>query len=827
MWPSPSRDALPQRCFYTPAPIDVSQGFVARMDVSVIGSNGIAFVVKNPANGGDYIETPDNPHYGSINGVGAYGISKSLGMALITQGQTKQDASDRHFSEVQVFVDDASGNATSLADITNLNLDPSVNGNNIFQVRYLPRFGTLDVYIGSQLITRVPNVDLTQLGVTPGGSAELGITSGVPGVQSDGNSSDEYTPFPAILNHFSVGNQLVFGSGFGPNYYEDRFPFAETGQSVWGTGNDYFEYAPFIEKSGSTGTQSIGTSYSPSDVSVFSLNASGSISYDVGLGLDATATGGQANITYPLFLDMAFPAQYSAASGVPFTLPITFYPDLAASITTTSPSANVTANVTCKTNFSVGLSASVFGQSIASGTLFSGSTNVNHTKFFDAQGIVSSGLIPNVSGGVSYAGYLQGNEGSTGQSNPTHDGTPGAGSTTGGGKAGKAGGLLSKYISVGITIPDLSTSGTVTGFGPTGSHLTSSASSPFVTFSSDFTNSVLAEIPGLDLLMALPFFNNDYSLSLGGQSVELGFHIADIYGDVNVGPEVDYDFAPAPQVYLRLSAPTSGYPQTLGPFSLDPATMHVLNPPALTMPSDGSPLTVTPSVVLNASTLQTTGKFTVSADLSINPLLLSFAYNGSGVDTDSLFGFPLTASGSIAPYSYTTTFPVNSFQTSLPGKSFTLFPMASSNPLIDAVLPAAAQAGSANVAVALVTEQASINGEVVWDYDGIPNDPHTDLTSRVWNSNASVAATIPSSLLAVQGTHTITLINHNNGDTQMFPSNLFTFTVTAPAPILTSLGVSTVTTGGAAFTLNVSGSSFSPAVAATAANTGYPGSVVL
>ena len=391
---------------------------------------------------------------------------------------------------------------------------------------------------------------------------------------------------------------------------------------------------------------------------------------------------------------------------------------------------------------------------------------MDHKTFFDAQKIISSGLIPNVSGGVSYSGYVQGDEGGTGTKKATHDGTPGEGSA----HAGKGGSLM-KYVSVGITVPDLSTTGSFTGFGATGNDLTSSASSPFVTLSSDFTNSVLAEIPGLDVLTALPFFNNDYSLNLGGQSVELGFHIADVYGDLNVGAGLAYDFAPTPQVYLDLTSPADGYPQTLGPFSLDAASGSLRNPPTLTMPDNNLPLTVTPRVVLNASTLQTTGTFTFGGDLSVNPLSLSYSFGGSSFSTDPLFGFPLTTSFSVPLYTYTKSFPVNSFQASLAGRPFTLFPAASPNPLIDAVSPASASVGSGDVPIALTTERANSDGEVAWDYDGVSTDPATDLSSRAFLSGLSETATIPASLLTAQGQHTLTLLNRDDSSGSVYASN--------------------------------------------------------
>lgn len=800
---------------YDPAEVDVSKGFVAGVGVDINDAYDCKFVVQKPG-------TPD-----VANGDGV----SNLSVDFISSQQVPARSHQCHLAAVEVDAHDAAGATTVLAFVSGLDINPVHDGNNVLQVRYLPRFSTLDVYIGRRLIARVANVDLAKLGLAPDGLATLGVTSYNPPTRYNGSSiAEDFNP--AWLNHFSVGNQLSFGIGFGPNFYEDRFPFLTTGQSVWGPGSDSLRYQKFLgtKSDGQLKSGNVGASYSPYGVPVFSLTASAFATYDIGIGVDATATGGTADISYPLFLDMLFPKQYSVASGAPFALPMSFYPDLAATIATSSPSANVKASVKCVTNFGVNLDTSVFGQSIASGNLFTANVNVPETTFFDAQKVLTSGLIPNVNGGVNYAGYLQGNEGATGTRNPTHDGTPGEGSSEGAKKS-----VLSKFVSVGITIPDLSTSGTVTGFGAAGSHLTSNAASPFVTLRSDFTSALMSFLPGLDVLAALPFFNNDYSLSLGGQTVELGIHVADVYGDINLGTAVAYDFTPAPQVYLTLDPADPNHPDGLGPFALDPATDKVLDPPFLTMPADGSPLTITPRVVLSASTLQTKGSFTLGGGLSINPLSLSFGYNSYQFSTDTLLGFPLTVSGSIPVYTLTKNFAFGGdtggaaqavpFQDSLQGKPFTLFPTASPNPLIDSATPSASAVGGADVSLALATEQASFQGDVVWDYHGLPTDPQTTLPDRHWTSQLGETATVPAALLTAQGMHTLSLLNHNT-DAQLFPSNRVTFTVSAPVPVLSALGTSTVVAGGSGFVLPVTGTSFSPPVAAAGGQTGYPGSAV-
>lgn len=839
---------------YDPRPVDVSQGFVARLNVSNNGGNGVAFVIKKPA-ASSYVEAPAAPAKGSIQGTGAYGLPSSLGVAFIAYAESASNRNDRHIKEVEVFADDVNGNATVLSDVQGLDLDTGdLTGDNILQVRYLPRFQVLDVYVGTKLVARVTGVDLGGLGVASGGQAELGVTGGVPG--QDSRANIDY--FPAYLNHFSIGNNLVFGAGLGPNFYEDRFPFQTLRQSVWNS-PDTVRFQKSLEAKGTWDKQA-----SQVGIKDFFTIQPGAFAknYDFGLSLEMDATGGTADISYPVFLDMVLPAQYSADPGQSFAVPILFYPDPTAAIATTSPGANVTSDLIYGGEFGFSLNASVFGSSISSGNVLDLNIPKNDIKIFDLNEILGSGLIPNVNGGVNYAGYVQGTEGATGTKNTTEHGTKGQGSTEG----AKKGSAIASYVQVGITYPpDLSTSGTVPAGSAHAANLTSSADSPLVTLSSDFTNDILGEIPGLDILPQIPFFNNDYSLNLGGYPVELGFHIADLYGSVDLGAHVDYNFTPQPQVWLLLSDPNdSTKTATLGPFAFNTATNMVVNPPTVNLPANGDPLTITPVLTLSSgaypagrsgyttttgNAFKTNGQLKIGGSLSFNPFEFSYQFGDNSFNSSSALGlpFPYTLAGSIPVVTYPLDpFEIGTqsggtanavpFQKTIKGKSFTLFPKASDNPVLDALSPASAPVKpvgtSGSLPITLTCEHAYLSGQVVWDYNGDPTLPQPATLAYNRQSAGLVTSAIPNSLLSVLGLHTVTIINQD-GTGASYPSNSVSFVVTAPFPRLDAITPQTssgqsyrVIAGGGGFTLLVGGASFVPPHTGTGGVLDYAGSVI-
>ena len=839
---------------YDPKPVDISQGFVARLDVFNNGGNGVAFVIKNPT-ASSYFETPAAPAAGTIGGLGAYGLPSSLGVAFIAYAQSTSNSNDRHFKEVEVFADDANGNATILSDVQGLDLDTgNLTGGNILQVRYLPKFQDLDVYVGTRLVARVAGVDLGSLGVAPGGQAELGVTGGVPAQ----NLSANIDFFPAYLNHFSIGNNLVFGAGLGPNFYEDRFPFQTLRQSVWNS-PDTVKFQKSLEAKGTWDKQA-----SKVGVDGFFTIQPGAFAknYDFGLSLEMDATGGTADISYPVYLNMSLPAQYSADPGQSFAVPILFYPDPAATIATTSPGANVTSDLIYGGEFGFSLNTSVFGSSISSGNVLDLNIPKKDIKIFDLNEILGSGLIPNVNGGVNYAGYFQGTEGATGTKNTTEHGTKGEGSTEG----AKDGTSIASYVQVGITYPpDLSTSGSVPLGSATAANLTSSADSPLVTLSSDFTNDILGEIPGLDILPQIPFFNNDYSLNLAGYPVELGFHIADLYGSVDLGAHVDYNFTPQPQVWLLLSDPNdSTKTATLGPFAFNTATNTVVNPPTVNLPANGDPLTITPVLTLSSSaypdgqpgfktssgnTFKTNGQLKIGGSLSFNPFEFSYQFGDNSFNSSTALGlpFPYTLAGSVPVVTYPLDpFEIGTqsggtanavpFQRTIKGKSFTLFPKASDNPVLDALSPASALVqpvgASGSLPLTLTCEHAYLSGQVIWDFNGDPTLPQPAVLAYNRQSASLVTSAIPNSLLSSIGLHTVTIINQD-GTGASYPSNSVSFVVNAPAPKLYSLKTQTsngqlykVVAGAGGFVLLVSGENFLPPHAGTGGALDYVGSVI-
>lgn len=840
---------------YDPQLVDVSQGFVSRGLVTFGDSNGVALVVKNPATTADFT---------SDQFIGAFGLPSSLSVTVARLTAVNgQYLNNRGSTAFRVFVSAVTaGGVNQTLGTTDLTLS---NFGEVIQVRYLAKFHTVDVYFGSKLALRVPNVDLKGRGIVQVDNSQpdsevdqavLGWTSADPRVLNNGNNGVGFDP--AMLEFWSVGNNLVFGVGLGPNFYEDRFPFLTQRQSVWNS-PDTVKFQKSLEAKGTWDKKvkdPVGID------GIFSLQPGAfARNYDVGLSLEMDATGGTADISYPVFLDMSLPTQYSADPGQSFIVPISFYSDPAATIATTSPGANVTSDLIFGGEFGFSLNTILFGSSLSSGDVLDVNIPRKDIKIFDLNEILGSGLIPNVNGGINYAGYFQGTEGATGTKNAAEHGTKGTGSTEG----AKKGTSLASFVQVNITYPpDLSTSGYVPLGVSKATNLTSSADSPLVTLLSDFTNDILGEIPGLDILPQIPFFNNDYGLNLGGYPAELGFHIADLYGSVNLGAHVDYNFTPKPQVWLLLSDPNDAAKNvTLGPFAFDPATSMVTNPPTVNLPANGDPLTITPVLTLSAgvapnvvgiktstgNTFKTNGQLTIGGSLSFNPFEFSYKFGDSSFNSSKALGlpFPYTLAGSVPVVTHPLDpFEIGNqnggtanavpFQRTIKGKSFTLFPKASGNPVIDAVSPASvliqpAGAGG-SLPITLTCEHAYLSGQVIWDYNGDPNAPQPAVLSYNRQNASLVTSAIPNSLLSALGLHTITLINQD-GTGASYPSNAVSFAVTAPAPRLDGIKTQTpagqtykVIAGGSGFTLLVSGENFLPPHTGADGALDYVGSVV-
>jgi len=820
---------------YDPNLVDVTQGFVSRAKIAFNDSDGVSFVIKNPATAADY--TADQF-------VGSFALPRSVEVKVARLTSTNGQYGKNHGSTAfRVLVSAVtSGGINHTLGKTDLTL--SYSGEDI-QIRYLAKFQTVDIYFGSKLVLRVPGVDLKGRGIVrvdnsqPGGEvdqAELGWTSANYRTYSGGNAT------PATLFLWSIGNNLVFGQGLGPNSYEDRFPFMTTGQSVWNS-PDTIKFQKSLEAKGNWDKQASQTGVS----GLFTIQPGAfAKNYDVGLSLEMDTTGGTADISYPVFLDMSLPTQYSADPGQSFQVPILFYPDPAATLATTSPGANVTSDLIFGGEFGFSLNTSAFGKSFSSGNVLDLNVPRKDIKIFDLNAVLGSGLIPNVNGGVNYAGYFQGTEGATGTKNTNEHGTKGQGSTEG----AKDGTSIASYVQVSVTYPpDLSTSGYVDLGTTNAAELTSTADSPLVTLSSDFTNDILGEIPVLDILPQIPFFNNDYSLNLGGYSVGLGFHIADLFGSVDLGAHVDYDFKPQPQVWLLLSDPNdAAKTATLGPFAFNPATNRVLNPPTVNLPANGDPLTITPVLTLSSAaypdgqpdfkttsgnTFKTNGQLTIGGTLSFNPFEFSYKFGDNSFNSSTALGlpFPYKLAGSVPVVTYPLDpFEIGNqnggaagavpFQRTLKGKPFTLFPRASDNPVLDALSPASAllqPAGAGgSLPITLDCEHAYLSGQVVWDYNGDPNAPQPAVLAYNRQNASLVTSAIPDSLLSALGLHTVTIINQD-GTGASYPSNSVSFVVTAPAPSISEVKTQSpsgqiykVVAGAGGFTLLVRGDNFLP-----------------
>jgi hypothetical protein len=171
-------------------------------------------------------------------------------------------------------------------------------------------------------------------------------------------------------------------------------------------------------------------------------------------------------------------------------------------------------------------------------------------------------------------------------------------------------------------------------------------------------------------------------------------------------------------------------------------------------------------------------------------------------------------------------------------------PAASINPLIVSASVTDVLMGTSGTPVSCSTYKASLGCAIVWDY-GQPSQVNLNTT---FVDASHVNATIPASLLAQQGQHTLTLVNIGQSS-QPFPSNAVAFNVSAPVPDIGAVSPSLITTGSAPtdgngspillpnpndpnnpqpqyFLLTINGQGFVPAVQDSNGTLKYAGSVV-
>jgi len=169
-------------------------------------------------------------------------------------------------------------------------------------------------------------------------------------------------------------------------------------------------------------------------------------------------------------------------------------------------------------------------------------------------------------------------------------------------------------------------------------------------------------------------------------------------------------------------------------------------------------------------------------------------WNGSPLATTFVSPAQLTA---LAPASLSNPVLSAAITVSSPGGAvsnvliFTIEPL---RPTISALSPASATLGAAAFTLTATGIDFAISCVLRWN--GLP-------LSTTFVSSAQVTAAVPANLVAAAGSAIVTLINPSGSI-----SNTAVFSITPPAPTLTSISPASVAAGGPAFTLTVSGSGF-------------------
>jgi hypothetical protein len=833
---------------YWNTPIDISQGFDTTFVMQGTSQNGFAFVLRSLSEGRTITTNLGDLGYNDFKNSVAVVFDGPNNLLYVDQPYTSGPFAGKVYQ---------AGNRIGQTAFTLGNFNGSI------RIRYQPLSQRLDVFINGAISPLLTTT--IDLGSIVGNSAYMGFHSATfdPPNPEQGNQISNPTQVTAWLLNYQISPPVPSG----PNYYQEPMTFLTQKQNVWNTTYPSWTYPliatldPKIYDSGDSGYDSTGGFGGRLYGSITGHNGSGPSRF--GIRLDAYASGGTADITYPTLFQMTLPQHYTVDSGATLpAIPVTLSPTGAGGITTTSPTADFTATLILDFQVKAGLNVRLFGDDIIGGYGSSFSqTNVStnnfkanvDTEFFSLKAILESGFFPFISGGQSTYGNAQAvYEGGK----LTYQKATGAskGSTSG---AGKGVNPLD-FLSFNVTIPDLSTNGGVGGDYQHPFRIKSAASSPLFTITADFTSALLS-LAGMGAFAGL--LNNDLSFNLGaGGKYSVGWHFADLYGQVGLGSQVSFQFDPTFQLTLHLKDTNGNSYADKGPYTLTPSGYNAQTSiTGITMPANGLPLVLTPEVHI-FNTFQPTATLTVPAGLYFNPFQIYFnadwGTDSISLDTGPVLTdppFPLTiAAGNI----YSKDFPISPFQIGtqsgngavpfnvVTGRPFILMPAASTNPLIVSSSLTDVLMGTGSTSLSLSTYKASLGCVVVWDY-GLPTA--TNLDTRFIDAS-HVNATIPASLLSQQGQHTLTLVNIGQSS-QQFPSNAVAFNVSAPVPDISAVSPNLVTTGAAPtdgsgnpillpnpndpnnpqpqyFLLTVNGNGFVPAVQDANGTLKYAGSVV-
>ena len=785
--------------------VDTSKGFSAAFDISMNGNlEGFCYVIKDKSETRDLapqtlgLDANKTAVFGFSNlryAVTVSFLEKSFdnsGLPTILVKGPAQGNSDRLIAKFTV------------PSIIFQGSDPKFYTGKV-QIRYLPDYQTLDIFMSGQLIGRVLDFSFDPSFFTSGGQTRMGLICATRGA---GLGSAEDVGYS--LRSWNIGDHLVFDPGIGGNYYNEKFPFQTKKQSVYGPGTNLNWRREFATDWNSSFHNS-------------SFKGSGDFRFGGGLDVDtaghlgiifkANANGGLADIDYPVNLNMSFPDQRSIPRGSSFSV-IPFYnADVTAQLKTTTPTANFIAEFDKGGNLDLDAQAVLFGRNLIGndGKLIHFNIPRKNTEFFNLDTIRNSRALPILQTALGFSGFLQDDEGSSGAMKSNRRGTPGKG----GKGAAKSGFNPMDYIEFGVHFPNLDVNAPV-GTDFTNSRvIKGSAISPVLTLDANFTSALLGLVEGIGEVID-KVRKEDISVDLGaGDSVKVGWTSVDVFGRVEEDLEVRYEFTPKVRVELKLQEMGgSSLPSVF--FDLDVTTGKIVGqPPQLRMPANGLPLVITPCLTLNNSFKPFIGPVT-KGTIGIDPFQVYADIESAGnaifkTDTDPLFGFPLTAYVRTPPNSdpaipaFTIGTEENQAQGIQPfrtliGKPYILLPALSLNPIIayskgsqmSSLIKPAGDPG-----VTLVTfDLDGADAQSVVRFGENLNNPNNTLATQVnlRTTPATATVSIPNRLLTAQGTLRLTLIN-GASSVREIPSNSLTFAINAPAPVINSVSPATIVIG--------------------------------
>lgn len=750
--------------FYYKTPVDMTEGFQTKFLMKQV-TGGFSFIIKNPKTA-------------ARMGSGEFGYDGIKNAVAITFNNI--------FNTARLSVPNESGELQWLNDFVAVDYNPQLSPTDSFQlygevlIRYVPKSKLLDVYHwqptagNPSLVFRATNFDLNDYGVLDNGTAEIGVIG-------RGHQPTETHIAQTRMDAWQFGNNLQF-DGITSTAYTELMTFKTSNQPVWGS-KGKVEWNHFL---GVKGSKSFDESfYFPSDLKTFGAGVRGDVAWDDGLIFEASADGGLVNINYPLKLRLAFPMQRAVDAGQEIPLIASFEPDFGATMTTSSPKARFRSYFNFKNSIDTDFMYKLPIVGERTETILDVSTNVDKVKFIDTDVIWERrqefGLAASATGGLI---SIQDGEGANGPSSNRR------GSSGGSTKGASKGSRPTDFISLNIQVPSLNVNGGLNFSSTPGrlaTDLVGGTSSKFLGLHADFTSALMGLTPvGRLLPLNQDFEYRDYSV---------GWHIADLYGDVNLNMNVAYQFKPKPQ--LRLYYDDGTWPK--GSKWVD----VLLDPEGQPVPVHGIRMTERPMVftpvVTMPNTFSPSAGLTLGGSLGFNPFQIYVNVPPDvSLDTNPAviqpFTLPLGKPAQVASTS-PTPFQLSGFNT-VTGKAYTLFPKRSTNPIIHSATPDSAlitapnQSGSVNVT--LECEGADPDVWVIWNDD--PSTVVVPAAKRLKPSSATgkqVVVSVPLSFLSSRGVNTLTLINGIDEATE-YRSNAATFSAVPAAPAVTSVAPNSI-----------------------------------